>query len=102
MEEVDGAVGGSGGGPGDSDASFDAGANCGNQKIEVEFGEQCDGTNLGGATCNSLGEGPGKLSCNERCLFNLSMCETPAPGPGDGGPVGDGGEIPVGDGGPIL
>lgn len=45
---------------------------CGNGIIEVD--EQCDKYNLGGATCNSLGEGRGKLMCDALCLYDYSLC----------------------------
>jgi hypothetical protein len=48
---------------------------CGNGIIESP--EQCDGVDLGGATCASLGEGAGTLACSADCTFDLSMC-TPA------------------------
>ena len=89
------------------DAGVDAADHCGNGKIEPEYGEQCDGTDLGGATCSSLREGPGRLRCGPACFFDVTMCEYQEPGGyGDGGGFGDGGgSIPgpgTGDGGPIL
>ncbi len=36
--------------------------------------EQCDGTFLGGATCENLGYYGGTLGCLENCLFNLEPC----------------------------
>jgi len=69
---------------------------CGNGQIDP--GEECDGTNLGGQTCgtlvgddfnlevNLLGnpqgnvkgyiDGLGILTCNEDCEFDISQCET--------------------------
>ena len=55
---------------------------CGNNIKEP--GEQCDGTDLGGATCQSLGYQGGTLSCNSDCTFNTSGCIT---GGGGGGGV---------------
>ncbi len=52
---------------------------CGNGIIGV--GEKCDGTNLNGATCESvLGTGStGKLSCSSNCAeFDVSQCTAPA------------------------
>jgi len=95
--------GAAGSGNGDLDSGIDAASHCGNGIIEPEHGEQCDGTDLGGATCSSLREGPGRLRCGPACVFDVSMCEYR---PLDGGyGVGDGGRIPgpgPGDGGPIL
>jgi len=56
---------------------------CGNNIKET--GEQCDGTDLGGATCRSLGYQGGNLSCNPNCTFNTSNCTTGGGGGGGGG-----------------
>jgi len=53
---------------------------CGNGN--VDSGEQCDGSNLGGATCVSQGYTGGTLSCNSNCTFNTSACTS---GGGGGG-----------------
>jgi len=62
----------------DSDCSADpvcqGGPVCGNGIIET--GEDCDGGNLGGATCQSLGFTGGTLSCNASCQFDTSACTT--------------------------
>jgi hypothetical protein len=55
---------------------------CGNNIKET--GEQCDGTDLGGQTCVSLGYAGGTLSCYSNCTFNTSGCWT---GGGGGGGV---------------
>jgi hypothetical protein len=39
----------------------------------AESGEQCDGSDLGGQTCEGLG---GTLSCKADCTFNTSGCTT--------------------------
>src|SRR5262245_33410853 len=50
---------------------------CGNGRIDP--GEQCDGTNLNGATCTSLGfTNGGTLACTASCDFNLSGCKSQA------------------------
>jgi len=49
---------------------------CGNGIIEG--GEDCEGEDLGGATCESLGYGPGILACDIACTFDTSGC-SPAP-----------------------
>ena len=51
---------------------------CGNEI--VEGGEDCEGENLGGQTCESLGYGPGTLSCDIACSFDTYGC-SPAPSP---------------------
>lgn len=45
---------------------------CGNGLIEGD--EQCDGADLGGATCESLMEGTGVLLCSPECLYDTSQC----------------------------
>ena len=63
---------------------------CGNGIREA--GEQCDGGDLGGQTCVSLGYASGILSCyaagmpNE-CTFNVSGCSAGGGGGGGGGYV---------------
>jgi hypothetical protein len=44
---------------------------CGDDSIAQ--GEECDGTNLGGATCASLGFAKGKVSCDQ-CHFDTRQC----------------------------
>ncbi|MBU1239050.1 hypothetical protein KKF84_12840 [Myxococcota bacterium] len=46
---------------------------CGDGSVELT--EECDGTNLNEATCNSLGYHGGTLSCSGECSFNVSDCE---------------------------
>ena len=41
---------------------------CGNGVLDP--GEACDGTDLGGATCESLGHNAGTLHCNADCTIN--------------------------------
>ena len=45
---------------------------CGNGT--VQFDEKCDGEDLAGETCMSLGEEPGTLSCTASCEFDTSQC----------------------------
>ncbi len=45
---------------------------CGNGVIDA--GEECDGTNLGGETCERLGQMGGTLKCTSDCIFDLSEC----------------------------
>jgi hypothetical protein len=42
----------------------------------IGVGEQCDSTNLGGATCALRGFSYGVLSCTSVCTFNTSGCST--------------------------
>jgi cysteine-rich repeat protein len=59
-----------------------AGAICGNAVIEA--GEQCEGANLGGATCATYGYSLGTLQCTA-CMINISGCSNPGGGGGGGG-----------------
>lgn len=69
---------------------------CGNNILE--FGEQCDGIDLGGQTCIGLGYGGGILICDSSCIFDTSGCtpppQPPSPPPPSGG-GGGGGYIPL-------
>lgn len=47
-------------------------AECGNNVLEQE--EECDGNDLGGQTCASLGLVGGMLECTSRCAFDVSEC----------------------------
>lgn len=51
---------------------------CGNGL--VEGGEDCEGADLNHQTCESLGFGPGVLSCDIACIFDTYDC-SPAPTP---------------------
>jgi hypothetical protein len=60
---------------------------CGNGIQET--GEQCDGLDLGGASCVSQGFSGGTLLCASSCTFNTSSCTS-----GGGGGGGGGGFVP--------
>lgn len=53
----------------------EASPSCGNGIIDAGEDEECDGTNLGGATCISLGNTGGTLVCDEDCLFDDTNCD---------------------------
>ncbi len=64
------------------------GPECGNWV--VDWGEQCDTSDLGDATCESLGMTAGTLACKPDCTFDRSACGPPT-SCGDGvADVGDG------------
>lgn len=65
---------------------------CGNNI--KEWDEQCDGPELGGATCISLGFNSGSVSCTPSCLYDTSDCEIIIPPPSGGG-GGGGGSWPI-------
>ena len=50
---------------------------CGDGSIDVP-GEQCDGSDLGGASCASLGFAGGALACNGSCAFDTATCQSAA------------------------
>lgn len=58
-------------------------AGCGDGSIANS--EQCDGVNLGGASCTSRGFSSGSLSCSSTCTFNTSSCANASGGGGGGG-----------------
>ena len=44
---------------------------------QIDDNEICDGEDLGGASCEDLGYGPGELACESNCLaFDISGCST--------------------------
>ena len=56
---------------------------CGNGAIEAD--EECDGSDLGSASCSSLlGEGSGELKCFSDCTFDVSACSLEGPQPENG------------------
>ncbi len=50
---------------------------CGDEIIQS--GEQCDGNNLGGQSCASVGFSIGTLSCSSACTLLTNLCELRAP-----------------------
>ncbi len=54
------------------------GPECGNGVIE--YREECDGNNLGGETCESLGYDGGVLTCDDDCNFDTKACVNCADG----------------------
>ena len=63
---------------------------CGNGVIES--GEQCDGSALGGQTCQILNLPSGSLRCSPGCIFDTSPCGS---GNSGGGGSGGGGSSPT-------
>jgi len=62
-------------------ATTNSGPSCGDGDIDP--GEQCDGNNLQGFSCNALGLGSGTLGCDPvMCTFDTSMCGTSSSGTG--------------------
>jgi hypothetical protein len=52
---------------------------CGDGIADPNANEQCDGADLGGADCDSLGyTGGGTLSCTAGCAYDTSLCECAA------------------------
>ncbi len=57
-----------------ADGGGDSGAGtCGNGVLEGT--EECDGNNLGGATCEGLGYSGGELACGTDCVLDKDLCE---------------------------
>jgi len=58
----------------------------GNNIVESNYGEQCDGTDLAGYDCTTItgGFNGGTLTCSDNCMFDTSAC-TQGSGGGSGG-----------------
>ncbi|MFH2006588.1 MAG: hypothetical protein ABI333_08390, partial [bacterium] len=71
---------------------------CGNG--QQEDSEQCDGADLGGNTCETLGYSDGTLGCQNDCTFDFSGCYIESCGNGilDPGEVCDDGNVASADG----
>ena len=50
-------------------------SSCGNGSLNT--GEECDGSNLNNATCQSLGYASGSLACYNNCTYDKSQCIAP-------------------------
>jgi hypothetical protein len=68
-----------------------ASTTCGNGVLDA--GEQCDGADLGGATCAGEGFAGGALSCASNCTLDTSGCTNCGNGVRDSGEVCDGGDL---------
>ena len=47
---------------------------CGDGSVNAGNGEQCDGAELAGATCQSLGFDTGVLACDDQCQWATGAC----------------------------
>ncbi|MBX5480332.1 MAG: DUF4215 domain-containing protein [Myxococcaceae bacterium] len=47
---------------------------CGDGRVDADAGEQCDGSDLGGNSCTSLGFDLGTVSCDAQCRLVTSQC----------------------------
>ena len=56
-------------------------AGCGDGVIDAS-GELCDGADLGGDTCTTLGFAGGTLACAAACTFDTRGCNSPLPATG--------------------
>lgn len=85
---------GSSGGTGSASGATMPGPLCGNGVIDP--GEDCDGAELAGDSCQSHGFADGTLLCSEQCGFDEHLCSTPGCGDGviDQGEQCDCGEGP--------
>jgi len=55
----------------------DCGGHCGDNVVEPSSGEQCDGENLNGSSCQALNFSGGQLDCNTAdCTFDTSACDS--------------------------
>ncbi len=58
--------------------------NCGNGVREAVEGEECDGLDLGGRTCEQECYEGGSLTCTPWCTFDFTTCSGTPPACGDG------------------
>ncbi len=54
----------------------ECGGRCGDNTVDAADGEQCDGENLNGQTCQNLGYTGGTISCTAECRFDISACQS--------------------------
>ena len=47
---------------------------CGDNAVQATYAEECDGSELGGVTCESLGYYGGQLTCDTGCHFDTDDC----------------------------
>ncbi len=49
---------------------------CGNEILDAypPYYEQCDGNDMGGESCQSLGYDSGQLACQSNCVYDTSLC----------------------------
>ncbi len=68
---------------------------CGDDVQQSANGEQCDGSDLAGASCQSLGFDSGTLGCRPDCTYDLDQCELMTCGNGaiDGNEACDGANL---------
>jgi hypothetical protein len=76
-------------GDGDGDGDGDPGPVCGDGVIDLS--EECDGNNLGGATCVGEGFSGGTLGCTPACTLDTSACSNA----GEGAPCTFDNDCPV-------
>ena len=50
------------------------GGRCGDSLVQEGEGETCDGGNLNGQTCQSLGYTGGTLACGVGCIYDVTGC----------------------------
>ncbi len=53
-----------------------AAGRCGDGVVQTTHGETCDGENMNGTTCQTLGFGPGPLTCTDSCTIDSSGCSS--------------------------
>lgn len=52
----------------------DCGGRCGDNVVDADQGEECDGGNLNGSSCQAQGSTGGVLACDVSCRFDVSGC----------------------------
>ncbi len=54
----------------------DCGGRCGDDTVNANEGEECDGIQLSGQSCQSLGFTGGVITCGADCMLDVSQCVT--------------------------
>ena len=47
---------------------------CGDGEVQMDHGEECEGTDLNGSSCVGLGYSGGPLACDAACRYDVSGC----------------------------
>jgi len=68
----------------------ECGGRCGDEDVNGSDGEECDGGDLNGQSCQSLGYGGGTLTCGNDCQYDIANCAGHC---GDGQIQSDEGEV---------
>ncbi|MBU1511936.1 hypothetical protein KKD52_16400, partial [Myxococcota bacterium] len=52
----------------------ECGPRCGDENVDIAYNEECDGPNLHGQSCQTMGYAGGTLTCGDGCRFDAGGC----------------------------